>query len=184
MPVYKVDINYVVQTDDVDKMLAKTQYTMHRALVAAFYLTGGRPSEVLGIRTSDINIADDSVVINIETKKLGKTTGFIIRSRLLEFSKDAPYMNVLLEQRDKLLKMSGNEGTRLFPICRRTCSQTIEKLSEGRFCPYNFRHSRLTKLANEECTLGELMSWKGARDTRSVSPYLAGKKIGRRLNIT
>jgi integrase len=183
MPTYKKDINYIVQAADVDAMLARTNYQMHRGAVACLYLTGARPSEVVGLHCGDINIVEDSVSVHLKTLKLGKSGGFMIRSRTLEFSKDAPYMTDMLKQVELALQANGIEGL-VFPIGRRQLGKLVEKLSEGRFCPYNFRHSRLAKLANEDCTLGELMSWKGARDARSVGPYLAGKKIGRRLKVT
>ena len=183
MPVYKKDINYIVQLEDVDKMMSKTSYVMHRAVVAALYLTGARPSEVIGLRVSSFNIVDDFVAVTIETKKLGKSTGFIIRTRTLEFSNDSPYLKDLLEHREAVMHAGSKDGL-LFPVGRKQVGKIVEQLSERRFCPYNFRHSRMTKLANEDCNIGELMSWKGARDARSVSPYLAGKKIGRRLKVT
>ena len=184
MPAYRVDINHIVTAEEVEQMMSKSQYPMHRAMIAALYLSGGRVSEVCGLRLSSFNIGEELVTVTMETKKLGKTNEFIIRTRKLEFTKDAPFLADVLEYLAALTEHGSTPEQRIFPVTVRTIGKTVERLSERRFCPMNFRHSRMTKLANEGVSLGELMGWKGAKDARSVSPYLAGKPIGRRLKIT
>jgi len=44
-------------------------------------------------------------------------------------------------------------------------------------CPYNFRHSRMTLLAEKGASIDNLMKFKGARSRRSVRPYLHARKV-------
>jgi len=101
-----------------------------------------------------------------------------VEERVLQFSQKTPFIDIVLKY-----WQDASEGEKLLKIKDSRLRQIIYELSDNRFCPYNFRHSRLTKLARAGATIDELMYWKGSADERSVSEYLKAKPIGRRLKI-
>ena len=167
-----MDINHIVTETEANELMAKTkpEFPMHRFLLAMLYLTGARPSELLQLRRLDFSITDEGYNVVIPTAKLGERADFQIRTRTLQIRKDMPFF---LQIDSYLLDLAPEE--RLLPRTVYWVSWLVTKLSEGRFCSYNFRHSRLTKLARQGANISDLMSWKGAKDARSVSAYLAAK---------
>lgn len=177
MPKYTKDIDYIVQMDDVDNMLARGGRARDKFIVAVLYITGARPSEIRELKRQDISVTDDEVIITLKTLKLGATEKFIIRDRTLTFSRrETPFI-------DHVIKYWETAPEKLIPISLRRVEQIIDHLSQNQFCPYHFRHTRLTKLARQGATIDELMYWKGASSHQSVAPYLRAKPIRRKYDI-
>jgi integrase len=166
----------------MDFMMSQLPRLMDRAVIAALYLTGARPGEIIQMKVRDIRQESVSVFVTLQTEKLGVAKGFLIDKRILEIPVSAPYMEDLLKWHVLLLEREKPEQL-LFPMGDENIRRIVLLASLNKFFPYNFRHSRLTKLALQGATISELMYWKGAKDPSSVAPYLAGKAIGRRLVI-
>lgn len=173
---YKKDISHVVSQEETQKMIEKARLPRDRFLISILYLTGARPSEILEFKREDVDIQETQLVFRLVTKKLGKARGFTIKERLLEIQKTAPFIEHIIEY----LKITDGK---LLNINDSRIRQIVYELSENRFCPYHFRHSRLTKLSRGGASLDELMFWKGSKDEKSVIEYLKAKPIGRKLKI-
>lgn len=171
MPKYRVDINKIVSKEMAEAMIHKACCPRDRFLVALLYITGARPDEISGIKKEAIRLVGENVEIKIKTLKLGKKKEFLIRERILTFRPNTPFLDVILNH----WKFSPTED--LIHLGVRRIEQIIGDVSSNEICPYNFRHSRLTKLARSGATIDQLMYWKGAKDTRSVGAYLRAKKV-------
>jgi len=172
MPTYKKDISHIVTETEANEMMASVSplNTRDRFLLALFYLTGARPVELRQLRRKDFMTTVEGYNVTIPTAKLGTTTDFRISTRTLPLRKDMPYF---LEIERHLINF--REDDLVLPISVTHMWRLVDAASKKQCCPYNFRHSRLTKLARQGANIADLMAWKGARDTRSVGAYLAAK---------
>ena len=185
MPIYKIDINRIIQEPEARAMINRAKGLRNRALIAFFYLTGARPIEAQELRGENITINNTHVTMKVWTAKKGKGKGFDPDTRTLEVTRDAPFAQVFIDYaenkhgRDLLFNISTRQ-------IRRIVHNASKEHKDGLItvCPYSFRHSRMTKLCNEGATLTELMYWKGSKEAKSVSSYIANKPIGRELVIT
>lgn len=173
---YKKDISHVVSQEEAAEMVKRAKSPRDKFLIAILYLTGARPSEVLELKQEDVDIQESQLVIRLVTKKLGKAKGFTIRERHLEIQKSSPFV-------EHIIAWAGQKQGKLLEINDSRVRQITYELSENRFCPYHFRHSRLTKLSRSGASMDELMFWKGSKDEKSVVEYLKAKPIGRKLVI-
>jgi integrase len=171
MPLYKIDINLIVTKEMAKDMISKATFPRDQFLVAILYFSGARPDELIRLKKADIIDRDGSLDIKLHTSKLGKNKGFMINERILTMKPDMEFFEII---KSYWLNSLSDD---LLGISTRRMEQIIKHLSEEKLCPYNFRHSRLTKLARSGATLDQLMYWKGANDTRSVSTYLRGKRV-------
>ena len=178
MGAYKKDINYIVTKADAQAMIDRARNPRDKALFALLYLTGARESELIELREKDIiaSIEEKLVYIRLTTKKLGRVKGFVIGDRTLEIPRDAPFM-------DAVINWASIKPGLLFEINESRVRQLVYEYSDNRFCPMNFRHSRLTKLSRAGASVDELMYFKGAADLKSVGSYIRAKPIGRELVI-
>lgn len=172
MPVYKKDINLIVVSEMSHAMIDKATNLRDKFLVAIMDFSGARPNELTKLGKKDIVLREDGCLeIKLHTDKLGKENKFIIRERTLTMRPGMNFFDII-----KTYWATSNSDF-LLNMTTRRMEQIIEQLSDGKLCPYNFRHSRLTKLARSGATLDQLMYWKGATDVKSVSPYLRGKRV-------
>jgi len=184
MPAYKkADPSHIVTREEVERMLDVARDNRERALISFLYIFGPRPSEVLEITGEDVDIQPTKVTVRIPTKKIRKQQHFEVVRREITVRRPHPRDRVLEEfvYYARLVKES-DPTQRLFGFRDRTSiNKIVERVSVGALgyslAPYNFRHSRLTKLARAGATIDELMYWKGARSVKSVSPYLHGRPI-------
>jgi integrase len=188
MPKYNVDITHIITPGEAEDMIKLAKKLRDKALIAILYLTGARPGEIClnkkvneGLKKGDIQISGNYVIFKIKTLKLGKhgknKGKFLIDERELEIPKEVPFMNYILRWRHRAL------NSFMFPISTTRAWQIVHDLSGERFTPYNFRHSSMTKLRKAGASKDELQEIKGARDVRSVEPYLHAKRVGRKLKF-
>ena len=164
MPKYKKNIKRIIQLDDANAMIAKAKHEEQRVLVALEYHTGARPSELLELRRRDFTIVGPDLRIVLQTKKGGDP-------RLISYDIQAtPFVpDIVLPWIQKL----ESADSPIFSFTTTTrIKQIIYELSEEKFCPYNFRHSKLTRMAMQGATAWELKAFKGAKTLRSVEPYV------------
>lgn len=182
MPAYKKDINKEVMVADAQEMMDNARNNQEKTLVAILYLTGARPIEAVALKAGDIetHANPDYFTIKLMTAKLRKGTYHGSDTRVLEIPKTAPFAQQILNEVVNII----NPEAHLFGFhTPDNVKQIVYKLSNGKFCPYNFRHSRMLKLSRAGAGTSEIMYWKGATSSRSVDAYLRGKPIGRKLTI-
>lgn len=162
MPRYKKEINRLIEPLDVQKMLERCKNEEQKVLIILLYLTGARPIEIISLRKKDFLFLGNELHIRLATAKGGI-------ERTLPFALETPFLDILLSY---LNGISDPERSVFSFRTTTRIKQIVNEVSLGELCPYNFRHSRLSKLAMMGATFHELMYWKGAKDTRSVSDYL------------
>ena len=178
MPEYSVaDIRYIIRADDFHKMYGFARNIRERVLLTLLWLTGARTSEILNLKKKDIQIEENRIRFSILTEKLPKGK-FVMERRnlILKVGRDEYYIRDLEQYLSRL-----KEEDKLFSFSRRTMVNIIHRVSEAalgvHLCPYNFRHSRMTVLAEKGYTIPELMRFKGARTEDGVKPYLHAKQV-------
>jgi hypothetical protein len=119
------------------------------------------------MKEGDMYFEDEKIIVKLQTLKLGKGRKFRIEDRLLVIKPNFPFYQLIKRLKNQIP----------IAITLRRAEQIIEELSDKKLCPYNFRHTRLVKLARAGASIDNLMYWKGARDSRSVDEYLRGKKV-------
>jgi integrase len=178
VPKYVKDINKEITEADAQEMINNCTNQQEKTLIAILYLTGARPIEVVALRVGDINPGanPDYFTIKLKTAKLRKGVYQGSVERTLLIPKDSPFAQMLIKEVLNVI----NPEAKLFGFnTPDNVKQIVYKVSNNKWCPYHFRHSRLNKLARQGMGVSELMSWKGARDVQSVSAYLRGKPQGR-----
>jgi integrase len=155
----------------VDSLIQLCKKRHERYVVAMLYIYGMRPKELMMLKKRDFTITDKSVTVRLPTVKKGEER--TIRLKIA----DTPFLNIVVnhvERSESLLPMSWKHTTNINAVFKR-----ISKLGgERRFSPYIFRKYRLSYLAIEQdASAYDLKLWKGAKDMRSVSPYLRMKPL-------
>ena len=96
MGAYKKDINYIIQVEDVESMLRMAKSPRDKCLISMLYLTGGREGEIIMVQDKDVWVSTikdkDYVCIKLPTTKLGRSKGFTIKDRTLEFPMDTIFI--------------------------------------------------------------------------------------------
>lgn len=162
MPKYKREKNQLIEPSEAEAMINKTYNKEHKVCIALLYLTGARPSELVELKKEDFLIVGDDLQITLVTKKGGL-------KRIIPLSMETPYITSIIVPYVLSLK----DGQFLFRFkSTERMEQIVVKASDGKFCPYNFRHNRLSRLGMMGASLHDLMYFKGARDVDSVEPYL------------
>jgi len=164
MPKYKKNLEMIIKKPEVDEMISRADNFEHKFLLAMLYLTGARPSELLDLRREDFEVYYDYVNVLLRTKKRGLP-------RTLQLWNDAPYVTDIILPYIEYLDRDMMEGVFTFktPTWVRII---VYRLSNNKYCPYSFRHSRLTKMAKAGAGPFELMVWKGAKRFDSIRPYI------------
>lgn len=184
MPKYKkADPSHIISRHELEDMLNVLRDPRDRALLVLLYVFGPRPSEVLEMTTEDVEVTPTSIVVRIPTKKIKSKDKFEVIKREIAINRPHPRDWVLEELVNYVGMMKQvNPGGRLFTYNARQRIWDVVNRASTRalgyaLTPYNFRHSRLTKLARSGATVDELMYWKGARSVKSVSPYLHARPV-------
>jgi len=150
-----------------------------RAMLTLFWLTGGRPAEIMELQKRHITFTEEKIIIKISTKKLGKTGHFMVRNRTLQIKidQDHPYIQNL----KRYLQRIKNPERTIIQMSRRTLYNKINQIGYDALglsiCPYNFRHSRMTLLAEKGASKEQLKRFKGSRTDKSVDAYIHARKI-------
>jgi len=178
MPRYKVCIDHIIDDKEVLQMLDVLTSIRDRALISFLWLTGARPSEVIEVKKEDIIVEPFKVQFKIPTKKLDKSKGFKIKHRILEYNRPRMPPNPFIEA-IVIHHRTINDGAIVFNMTTRNIEYIVNKASTKALgyalAPYNFRHSRMTKLARLGYDAIDLKYFKGSKSIKSVEPYLHGK---------
>lgn len=176
MPEYKVDINYIVPPSLAEQMINAANSHRDKLLVALLYTTGARPTEIRLLKRGDLWTENDVLYIKLKTLKLGRGK-FFPQDRILKLKASNRY-SVLIWDIIKDMPLE----QRLISVSLRRVEQIVEKLSDKKICPYNFRHSFFTRESRNGKTPDELMYLKGAKTIDSISAYIRSKPVKRVLD--
>ena len=176
MPRYKRECNLeffekgVIKTvsyEEFKKMLARCRTKQERAIFIILYFTGARPSELKEIKAKHVRKEGRFLVIHIPTTKHGKERDFYLPLYkyeelrwLYEYSKNMLAEQYLLWS----LRRVKRYENKVFNL--------IERISNGRYSPYFFRHHRFSVMALKGANEEMIKYAKGARSLKSVEPYL------------
>jgi len=181
MPEYsKSEIEYIIRGDEFEKIYKWADSRRDKAWLITLYLTGCRPSEALNLTKKQIAIEGTHITFQIETRKLAerKTRRFYVAKRTLNLNltHHTHYIRTLESYLNRF-----SDDDKIFPFTEKTGYNIVSKVGMRaigkNICPYNFRHSRMTMMAEKGKTDEEIMRYKGARSIRSVKPYVHARKI-------
>ena len=165
-----------------------------RALVILLYYTGRRPSEVLELTHKDVKLFKNYIEIMFRTKKDGRGTLIQlpkdeITVELWEFfEKHVAHPDAYIFwmfRSNKVRVVNGREYKDVAAKLWHWVKKWGQKAGMD-ITPYFFRHNRLSDLAMKGADPYDLMYFKGAKDLKSVMPYLhlsmdRAKKVARLL---
>lgn len=164
MPKYEKEMNRLIELEEVETMIKKTKIPSYKILIALLYITGARPSELVNLKKKDFSFEDQDMRIVLKTKKKGY-------ERMLPF--DINTTPLIKELIIPFLKKIEDPEKRIFSFRTPTrIRQIVYELSNNKLCPYNFRKNRLSRLGMDGASPHELMYFKGAKDFKSITPYL------------
>jgi integrase len=178
MPKYtQSNIEYIIRPD-VFKVLFHAAPTREQKIwLLLLWLTGGRPEEIIRLEKKDLQIENDKITISLITLKYPKTSKFVYRRRNLciHISPLTPYLEYLKHYLNTIKR------DKLFPFTKRTGYNYIARIGIQKLgfplCPYNFRHSRMTLLAEAGATNDELKRFKGSTTDQSIKNYVHARKV-------
>ena len=180
MPKYDSDIQYIIDEDSFSKLFNRCNKDSERSWITVLWLTACRPAEAMLILKKDITFLEDGrIEFKLATKKLGHKGKFIVSTRklILKIDTNSRYYRILQRYLNRFKK----DTERIFQFSIKTGYNIVNRIGWDALgisiCPYNFRHSRLTLLAEGGATEPELMRFKGATDRKSVRPYLHARKV-------
>lgn len=187
MPKYsRSNIRYIIGKDEINALLNKARNTTEKSWLLCLWLTAARPAELLEMKKKDIKIEDNKTSFRIKTKKLGfHRKEYIVEKRtlVLKIRKEHRYIKILNAHLNKFK----NPDKTIFKFTRRTGLNIIYRLSEDvlgeTLCQYNFRHSRMTLLAEKGATKDELKRFKGSRSDRSVASYIHARHVKYSIDV-
>jgi len=168
------------------------------------YCTGARPSEVAGDYARGLKgMTWGDIIVDVEKGEMlfevpiskVKDGIYAIEKRplVLEFDPTYPDMAIDIiigaliseEKKQERQGLEFNQKKPLFRMCRKTGYNIVQRAGKvigTEICPYNFRHSRLTQLAEQGAGIETLMYFKGSRDIKSIEPYLHAKEVRFKLS--
>lgn len=174
-PRYKTPIQRKVTEEEAKDMLEKCNTQEEQTFLALCYATGARPAEIVELTKGKFKINEETISIKLHTKKLRLNSQKfeVIEERPLVFARRPP--NTFLEIIAKQVQQT-REGDRILPYTTRWGQMLLNRLGNDviglPLSPYHFRHTAVTNEAAKGRTLDQLMHFKGAKDVRSVIPYV------------
>jgi integrase len=155
------------------------------ALTIGLYYTGARPAEVLSMKGKDVTKKDTHIVCSLKGMKRGRSREIYLKAsnplikRLYDYAICVPpEMYLFWAFRGKHVRQHTtkkgevHQYTELSNKVRYWFGQWFDGIIEGGLTPYVLRHSRFSSLSAKGVTPQDIMLLKGARDMKSVTPYL------------
>ncbi len=188
MPHYRlVDKTHIMNDSEMAAMYNCTPDPRERSWLIILWLTGARPGEVIILHKKDIHIEPDKTSFKLQTLKLkGRTPGDFYthhRNLVLNISSDHHYIKTLA----RYLACFKSDDARIFSFNIKTGFNIVHNAAVSGLgfplCPYNFRHSRLTLLAEQGASAETLKRFKGSFSDQSVSQYLHVRAVEYTLEV-
>lgn len=185
MPRYSdSEIDHIIDADEFKKLYRVAPDRRERAWITILWLTGGRIAELLELKKKDIMIEPDKIRFKVVTKKLKHKEKFIVRRRtlILHIDEKKSYIQLL-----KHYLKHFKDDDKIFQFSKRTGRNIVKRIGYDALgiglCPNNFRHTRMTLLAEAGASEEELKRFKGSFTTQSVRPYLHARKIDYEVEV-
>ena len=155
----------------VKKMARLCDYPHEKYVIYMLYIYGMRPAELMMLEKGHFDIQENNVRLFLPTVKGGDR-------RIIDLDIDkTPFMKWLVKYinwTSLLLPSSWKDTTNINGIF----GKISRKNKKIRISPYVFRKYRLSYLAIEQdASAYDLQVWKGAKDMRSVQPYIRMKPL-------
>jgi site-specific recombinase XerD len=175
----------------MNAILRKPLQKRDKMFLILLYWTGARPNEVtgdpargkIGMTRGDIQIdpigQEVHLYVPLSKKKRGVVT---IKKRHLILGYEEGDLCVKLMQGflNSCDRKGVSDDAQLFSHSRKTNNNIVERAGDiigVKLCPYTFRHSRLTQLAEQGAGIDTLLRFKGSRDIKSIQMYLHAKEV-------
>lgn len=166
-----LEINVERRIAFVERLAQSCKRGYEKYVLYMLYIYGMRPAELMMLKKKDFTLSDTHLTVRLPTVKRGEK-----RTIKLKIA-DTPFLGFLadyIEQREQLLPSTWKHVTNINAVFKRISIDRGKK----RISPYVFRKYRLSYLAIEQdASAYDLKLWKGAKDMRSVDPYIRMKPI-------
>lgn len=158
----------VLSREEVETVLASTRNRKHRAIIATFYSTGIRLSELRSLRTEHIDASRGTIRIHGKGSKQREVP---LSPRLLtmlrDYWRDAEVVSPWL--------FPGLDPVN--PLCRETIQKTVSRAAKAsgvtkRVCPHLLRHTFATHLLESGVDLVRIQRILGHASLTTTSMYL------------
>lgn len=171
--------DYILSNEEFTKIHVQARTLIDKAWIIILWLTAARPAEALDLTKKDIVIMPDKITFRLKTLKLGEHKKFTPHIRNLGLKISAE--NELIKILQKFLQRFQDNDSKLFQFSLKHGYNIINNNSRlalnKSICPYNFRHSRLTLLAEAGASKDFLMRFKGSFTDSSVREYLHVRQV-------
>jgi len=150
-----------------------------QALLICMYYTGGRPVEILDLKSQDITVQKHWVIVNFPGRQAGRKTTL---PRQIPLNKRLPYIKILAQYSQKLPPpmylfrnfrgaYERNNSTETSYKLRYYINKWFDGVIKHSIPPYFLRHNRFSKMALEGADDKDIKYIKGARSEKSVDFY-------------
>lgn len=175
MPLYKIERTTIISLEETKDLVEKMPNDRDKSMVAMFYLFGCRPVELclLTKKVFQINEIEGKLWVNMPNKKKRRDKSVLITSsRWVWAYLTDPFAQIIIsyikgKDMDEVLWRYGSS--------QKSANATLNRKLKSfnpKVCPYLFRHSRLTRLAENGATSSELTLWAGWEDDRPTKHYV------------
>lgn len=180
MPRYKIQRNNIVTAEETLALIEKMGNPMDKSMVAMLYLFGCRPCELRMLEKKDIRVheGEGKLWVNMPTRKKPRNKTYLVTNTrwVWAFLSD-PLVDVI---RNHIAELNNEEKPWHYGASEKSANVMLNrklKTHNPNVCPYLFRHSRLTKLAENGATESELTLWAGWEDSRPAKNYVHRTKL-------
>lgn len=157
-----------------------------KALNILMYFSGARPAECLAVKTDDVTIDHNYVVVNIPGIKKGLPRKVLMRRKdpLVKYFWDdyagrlMPGTHLFVDFISHYSRRYVNKKgvvkwyTEISDSLRNHFYYWYADVIPGSISPYYLRHNRFSKLAESGASMDEIRQIKGSRTYNSIIPYL------------
>jgi len=168
--------------DILDRVNHPKNTKQARALFILLYYSGRRPSELVAIKPESIDKEGRYIIVRFITKKGGRATTLafpkdLYTTEVYNYCKncipDTPVFYNFISKNKNKVSWKTKKGEPHFKEYDRDAKRINYWVNKWSKRPsYWFRHNRMSLLAMKGATDRELMFFKGAKDYKSIAPYI------------
>lgn len=168
----------VISPDEMKNIITKCDSARTRSLMAFMYLLGCRVSEALRLKKDKIWFDNEAMYAKVFVLKRNKTRADGTKKdssfeHTVKISLNAPFVDVIREYWDKVLPEQKIWIYSANPNSNRVIAWCEMKKVSPKIWPHLFRHTRMTRLAEQGATEMQLMTWAGWSDARPAKDYVS-----------